>query len=167
MSYKPPLKDEIPGITGFLYEANRLREPHEYTNYWKWIQKTEMKAKELGLSSIDPIDLVNHIEHLQADLNREEERFDIYEDKIAQIEHELNQQKKLVEQYKLDMESQTCELTGIKNERDRIRIAMINYGDHTAECAWMEWVVSGRMDRNVKEENTCDCGWYDVLKGRR
>lgn len=166
MDYKPP-KDEIPGITSWLYEANRPREPHEYRDYWKWMQKAKFKAEQLGIKSLDPVDLIDHLVAL--------------DDEIQRMTHFLEKEEKGREELIKEIDTLRTDLVEVKNQHnfqiaqkkeletkfknlDNKKVFLIGllakYANHASDCAWMEWLESGRIDKNVTEANTCSCGWY-------
>ena len=168
--YKQP-QDEIPGITSFLYEANRFREPHEFLNHWKWEHKSTERLKHYGFAqdaqAEDLLDRIQKLEHdlQQADMTPELRRLN---SNIEQIKKELDGTRVELKNTndnlsntKLNYKEKEELLAREKASSSTLRIELVKYGGHHSDCNIVDALESGRMlDRTEKE--ACTCGWVDT-----
>ena len=159
MSYKPPVKDEIPGMTGFLYEANRFREDHEYTNYWKWKRFAEEKAAKHGITDLKLDNLVSEIVRLKQKLEESGNSYAYLEDQYTDLDKEHDDLKHEHKQLKDEMHQVQPQINHLETQLVLWMDATMDFGEHLEDCGWIELIQSGRVVGG-KEEDYCSCGWY-------
>lgn len=165
--WKPP-KDEIPGFTSYLYEANRYREPHEYVNYWKWENKATERLKRLNIPlDANTDELLDRIQALQykleeSDMTPELRRLN---NDIIQLKGELDTTRKTtaelnetVKKLKLEKTVTDNELAEKKATLNTTREQLIKYGGHHGDCNIVDALESGRV-LDKSESDACTCGW--------
>lgn len=163
MNYKPPIRDEIPGLSSFLYEANRYRKPHEYVGYAEKLAKIEGKLRESGVNvnMEDPADVAERILSLYEENRQNQEYAEDFYDQIEKLRNEKELAQAQLMNIRKQMEEANKVLKDFENRRIEALFFMLQYGDHRPDCGYIEVLNSGRgLDIDEKEE--CTCGWIDI-----
>lgn len=159
MSYKPPVKDEIPGITGYLYEANRFREEHEYRDHWKWKRRVELKAEQHGIKDLSLENLVDLVIRLRNQMEEGSQSYSSLEDQWCKLEEQHKQLERTHKKLSDEHSQVKPTITHLEQQLKIWQDATMDYGEHHDDCGWIELIQSGRVV-DSKEEDYCTCGWY-------
>jgi vacuolar-type H+-ATPase subunit I/STV1 len=167
------VKDQIPGITTFLYEANRFRKPWEFEGYEEQVAKADAKFREelvlAGLpSTFTREDLLHQYRYLAQKWESKDQSYKLEELKQENLEYmtlvskkteEINTLQKSIYSEKNERSKYFGETITKEKEINELKTAMIKFGSHTTDCNYVDAVHVGRVNKKDTEHSLCDCGF--------
>jgi hypothetical protein len=148
-------------MSSWLHESNRLRQPHEYTNYWKWKEAASETARVLGIPEdatkthllAEMKELTLHLNEERAALKKSRTNLDLKDKEINRLNNDLAKQQMLVETEKGRRAYQELNIKDLTT-------LLLRRGDHDAKCNWIRMLAVGRVQDT--EDEQCDCGWSTI-----
>lgn len=158
------IKDEIPGISTYLFEANRFRDPWEFEGWKDSYQNALVMA---GLSStLTPHDLIHLYQEICIERDNKTDEYTIQDLKKKNnlLEKKISELDSLLigsqtENYRLNQSYHEMKhiIETQKTDIKKIQDDLIKYGTHTNDCNYIDAISVGRIGSKDKEINLCDC----------
>jgi hypothetical protein len=61
-----------------------------------------------------------------------------------------------------DLRAEETKVALLESEVKRLRDSVLEHGDHTEKCEWIEANASGRILDTEGERKLCTCGWWEL-----